>query len=180
MNTDESPGAPMTDSPRGRRSAADLVAGVRPPTPPPPTAETRPSDHVERARTDGESDAVRCGYDDCGAEVPVRAARCAFCHRPRWALEMGGRRRAIGERLVVGRDPEASPMASHLEGHPNVSRTHAEFTSDGDDLVVVDLGSTNGTTVNGDAVTPYLPASLHAGDRVRFGVDAEVVIVLGH
>ena len=49
---------------------------------------------------------------------------------------------------------------------PNVSRNHAEIRPQGDRFVVVDLGSTNGTKVNGVRVTNQL---LDDGDEVSFG-----------
>jgi pSer/pThr/pTyr-binding forkhead associated (FHA) protein len=49
---------------------------------------------------------------------------------------------------------------------PNVSRHHAEVRPAGDGFVVVDLGSTNGTRVNGAKVAEHL---LVDGDEVRFG-----------
>lgn len=47
-----------------------------------------------------------------------------------------------------------------------VSRRHAEIRREGDDVVLVDLGSTNGTTVNGRAVERV---RLTPGDTIRLG-----------
>jgi pSer/pThr/pTyr-binding forkhead associated (FHA) protein len=47
-----------------------------------------------------------------------------------------------------------------------VSRVHAEIRSEGDQWVIVDLDSTNGTRVNGAPVTS---APLRSGDRIRLG-----------
>jgi len=49
---------------------------------------------------------------------------------------------------------------------PSVSRTHAEIRSEGDQWVIVDLDSTNGTRVNG---APIRSAPLRSGDRIRLG-----------
>ena len=50
----------------------------------------------------------------------------------------------------------------------NVSRRHAELSRDGDsDWTVVDLGSTNGTEVNGRRITKR--TSLDDGDRIGIG-----------
>lgn len=60
-----------------------------------------------------------------------------------------GRRVSIGEDPVtMGRLPECDIVLSD----PNVSRRHAEVRRRGNDFVVVDLGSTNGTRVNGAGV----------------------------
>jgi FhaA, N-terminal domain/FHA domain len=48
----------------------------------------------------------------------------------------------------------------------NVSRQHAEIRPEGDGFVLTDLGSTNGTKVNGARVTRH---RLVDGDRITFG-----------
>jgi len=60
-----------------------------------------------------------------------------------------GRRVSIGEDPVsLGRLPECDIVLSD----PNVSRRHSEVRRRGNEFVVVDLGSTNGTKVNGAGV----------------------------
>jgi Protein of unknown function (DUF3662)/FHA domain len=46
------------------------------------------------------------------------------------------------------------------------SRRHAEIRRDGDEYVVVDLGSTNGTLVNDSPISEY---TLQDGDRITIG-----------
>lgn len=65
--------------------------------------------------------------------------------------------------LLVGRDPEAD-LQLQVSG---VSRKHARITvALGGDVEVADLGSKNGTFVNGRRVER---ASLRDGDELRFG-----------
>ncbi|MGZ4239988.1 MAG: FhaA domain-containing protein [Actinomycetota bacterium] len=52
---------------------------------------------------------------------------------------------------------------------PGVSRRHAEIRREGDEWVVIDLGSTNGTEVNGKRVNRH---RLTPGDRLVFGETA--------
>ena len=49
---------------------------------------------------------------------------------------------------------------------PGASRRHAEVRRKGDDFVIVDLGSTNGTLVNDD---PVSERTLEDGDRITIG-----------
>jgi hypothetical protein len=64
--------------------------------------------------------------------------------------------------VTVGRLPECDITVVD----PNVSRQHAQIRSRGDGFVVVDLGSTNGTRVNGVRVSER---ELHDGDELGFG-----------
>jgi hypothetical protein len=74
-----------------------------------------------------------------------------------------GRRVAVGsEALVIGRLPECGVVLPDS----NVSRRHAELRRKGDGVFVTDLGSTNGTRVNGTPVREQLLAS---GDEVSVG-----------
>jgi flagellar motor switch/type III secretory pathway protein FliN len=52
---------------------------------------------------------------------------------------------------------------------PAVSTEHAELQVDGDRMIVMDLRSTNGTTHNGEPLTPLTPAVLSPGDFVEIG-----------
>jgi pSer/pThr/pTyr-binding forkhead associated (FHA) protein len=51
----------------------------------------------------------------------------------------------------------------------SVSSHHAELTLRGTDYVLKDLGSTNGTRLNGQQVPPEEEHQLQAGDQIRFG-----------
>ncbi len=54
-----------------------------------------------------------------------------------------------------------------------VSRRHAELRREGSDVTLQDLGSTNGTYVNGERISAETP--LKSGDRVQFG-DVQFVV----
>jgi FHA domain/Domain of unknown function (DUF1707) len=65
--------------------------------------------------------------------------------------------------LRIGRDPGNGLRLSH----ETVSRVHAELSRQGGLWVLRDLGSTNGTTVNGRRVIGA--AVVRGGDQVSFG-----------
>jgi pSer/pThr/pTyr-binding forkhead associated (FHA) protein len=50
-----------------------------------------------------------------------------------------------------------------------VSRRHARILTRDGSLVIEDLGSINGTLVNGKRLVPYLPEPLHHGDQLQIG-----------
>ena len=74
----------------------------------------------------------------------------------------GARDVVLGDKLVIGR-VEGADLVLDDKG---ISRRHCEFERRGDGYVVRDLGSSNGTLVNGDKITER---PLIAGDRVRVG-----------
>lgn len=68
-----------------------------------------------------------------------------------------------GSALRIGRDPASGLRLSH----ETVSRVHAELSLQGGMWVLRDLGSTNGTTVNGRRVIGA--AVVREGDQIGFG-----------
>jgi hypothetical protein len=68
-----------------------------------------------------------------------------------------------GSRLTIGRD-EANDV---VVDDPYVSRHHAEIVQVGEGYQLRDLGSQNGTLLNGKRLTE--PASVYPGDRVTLG-----------
>jgi Protein of unknown function (DUF3662)/FHA domain len=76
----------------------------------------------------------------------------------------GGKRIPLGEAaVVIGRATDAGVQLTDT----SVSRRHAEVRPSGDGFVVVDLGSTNGTRVNGAGITSE--RRLADGDTITVG-----------
>lgn len=74
-----------------------------------------------------------------------------------------GDRFVLGDDIVtIGRAPECVIM---LED-PNVSRNHAEIRPSGEGFVLADVGSTNGSKINGIRVSERV---LNDGDELTFG-----------
>src|SRR6186997_1541713 len=55
----------------------------------------------------------------------------------------------------------------------NVSRAHAEIEARGNEFCLIDLNSSNGTTVNGSKVTSEI--YLKPGDRIVLGGSSEIL-----
>ncbi len=81
------------------------------------------------------------------------------------AGQLAGTEMPVGEQLVVGRDPGVANVV--LDQDPDISRRHASFWPAGVGLIVQDLGSTNGTLVNGHRLEQAV--TLGTGDRVQVG-----------
>ena len=87
---------------------------------------------------------------------------------PAASLTIGGRSHDLRKpSVVIGRSKESDIRVSD----PNISRRHAEIRQEGSTYWIVDLGSTNGISVNGRSVKR---AKLDDGDRITLG-STEVV-----
>lgn len=81
----------------------------------------------------------------------------------------------LAERIVVGRSDEDSQTRPELDLAPyggegrGVSRTHAVFIHRDHAVYIEDLGSTNGTRINGLALTPNQEYRVRDGDELEFG-----------
>ncbi len=69
------------------------------------------------------------------------------------------------ETLTIGRAPDNIFPIDDV----SVSSHHAQIAPAGRVFLLTDLGSTNGTTVNGTELQPQTEYTLKAGDRIRFG-----------
>jgi hypothetical protein len=110
---------------------------------------------------------VACGH----SFVPLRPAVLRIVEPVRAAWEM-----------PVARNPMMLGRASEAEGYrPDfdmtfydqgdyVSRRHARITRGKSGYFVTDLGSSNGTTVNGRPLTPHRACLLRNGDHIKVGL----------
>lgn len=73
-------------------------------------------------------------------------------------------RSAVGQPIVP--DVDLSPYKAYANG---VSRLHAVLKLIQDQIVIVDLGSSNGTYLNGNRLTPYIDTPLAHGDVINLG-----------
>jgi pSer/pThr/pTyr-binding forkhead associated (FHA) protein len=84
--------------------------------------------------------------------------------------------------MPIARNPMLLGRASEAEGYrPDfdmtfyddgdyVSRRHARITKGRAGYFVTDLGSSNGTTVNGQRLVPHRARMLRNGDRIKVGL----------
>jgi len=110
---------------------------------------------------------------DPGARVPeVRSYGVTLI-----ATATGKRFEAQGTRIRIGRGKECEVRPVE-EGEGIVSRVHAELTAGGSGgLSVRDVGSKNGTFLNGDRIQEATPVRL--GDRITLGPGGPVLVVEG-
>lgn len=81
----------------------------------------------------------------------------------------------LKDRTVFGRADTTSPRQPDVDLTPfgalekGVSRIHAAIERNEDVLTLVDMGSSNGTHLNGQRLAPDSPRVLRDGDEMRLG-----------
>ena len=105
-----------------------------------------------------EDDELRTGE----LEVDAALVEGESTHVGSLVLPDGRRVRLADEAATIGRLPDCTVSIAD----PQVSRRHAEIRPQGDGYVVYDLGSMNGTLVNGVAVQRH---ALQDGDEIAVG-----------
>ncbi len=138
------PGAPAVETP-----------ALEKPAPPPPVAET-PA--VGEAAPVAAEEAVQVEVAPLyatmiGVETPSSGLR---------KIDLRGR-----TELTIGRSPENDLQLSY----PTISRHHARIrrVGSGEEYVIEDLGSSNGTLVNDELIEPGELYPLHPGNTLRIG-----------
>jgi hypothetical protein len=152
----------LADLPRGRAAGAlaGLVAGVR--------GRTRRALGMLAAEKEALSAAIRdarpAGLAGPGTAGPDRAAGDG---RPGALIFPPGAARWY----TIGRERDCDLLVEDL----TVSRMHARLERAGDGWLLTDLGSTNGTRLNGWRIREPVP--VRPGDRVAFG--SAVFVICG-
>lgn len=102
--------------------------------------------------------------DQSASGDPVVAGAAAAVKNPRLVSTSGGVLLIPDGEAEIGRE---NPAPLVIPGEGSVSRRHAKVSKTGESVVLQDLGSTNGTFVNGVKVTSA--TTLRSGDTVQFG-----------
>lgn len=102
----------------------------------------------------------------------VRDGRMA--QAPRCALVFPWGRVPVVDRLSVGREAGFSPIGPHLDAFSTVSRRHAVVDTAQGRWTVLDLGSTNGTYLNGVRLGAGEATVIDNGDQIGFSRGLQV------
>lgn len=80
------------------------------------------------------------------------------------------------KRILIGRQDEMSPdiqpdfdLQAYNAAEQGVSRRHAVMQTNTNLVFITDVGSANGTFINGQRLTPDQPYTLKSGDELRLG-----------
>jgi len=118
---------------------------------------------MQRAMPDGSGDhpyRLSLRGDRAQGEVSDEGAVCSLA--PEWSHTV----LTAGQTVTIGRDSSSTLILNHA----TVSRHHADITStDGGQYCLRDLGSKNGTFVNGTRLEPHRDHTLQPRDQIRIG-----------
>lgn len=79
------------------------------------------------------------------------------------------------DEFTLGRSAEGQPILPDIDLAPfrayenGVSRLHASIRIEGKQILATDLGSVNGTRLNGQKIPPHKPCPLNHGDILTLG-----------
>ena len=133
-----------------------------------------PAGHVApvaaKGRSAGDSRVVVAIRGGAAAAVPAAAAApAAQC--PLALQALSGQVVSVDKpRVTMGRGKRADVVITGGDAFMQTSRMHAALTFDGRRLQIEDLGSVNGTCVNGERLPPHTPRELSAGACVVLGM----------
>lgn len=98
----------------------------------------------------------------------LRPGQIALILSGQWVVLEGQPQYVLG-REGLENDPPDVNLSAYGGREKGVSRKHALLRVDRRQLLLVDLGSSNGTWLNGAQVTANEPIRLESGDEVRLG-----------
>jgi hypothetical protein len=145
---------------------ADEPAGSAPPATPAETVEAAEATQPAEPATEG-----RCPEDTCGEPVPAGQNACPYCGASLagWTLQLDSGATQVRTTLRVGRDPSWSPLAVDLTPFTDISRQHLVLRVVDDRVRIEDVGSTNGTFVDGVRIRPGEPQEVDRTATVQLG-----------
>lgn len=149
----------QADEPLPPKPKSSPRGGLQPPTLLPHTADDYYAglrEHTTLLSANSDATVLLKPGDGCRERVAVQA------YIQTDASPYAGRRISLDKpNFIIGRSGELSDLRFNREG---VSRQHAEICSEQKGYSVRDLGSTNGTLLNGEEMAPYQAYPLSDGD----------------
>jgi hypothetical protein len=107
------------------------------------------------------------GPRERGGSLKLKPAKLLVLHKEptKGRLDRFDDGTGLGTWISVGRQSDSEVMVNDF----SVSKVHARVRSNPEGFEIEDLGSNNGTTLNGVQLSAGVVAPLRSGDRIRFG-----------
>jgi len=149
----------------------------RGPAPAPVRAPAVPEAQVTRAR--GDMTEVVGGTLDAGVTF-IKPGREKPAPQARLVIAARGEQKEILSREAVITLGRAEDKSTVFIDDPLASRAHVRIRRDGAQFSIEDLGSKNGTQLNGEPIAPEIRRPLKSNDRIAIGDTVVTFIVDSH
>lgn len=126
------------------------------------------SDMLDQSKLGTEGETLKSGGNFQKPEANAELA--LFVIESKQTLQLAGRTEFTLGRVAEGQpilpDVDLSPFEAYSQG---VSRLHAALKVHHDRVAIMDLGSSNGTRVNGQKIVPHVDYPVNQGDIIALG-----------
>lgn len=116
--------------------------------------------HSTRVLTSSDAGTVLLSAQDRNESLSATSPR-AFIETTDPATGASQRIELVQQHFIIGRSPE---VAQYVASAPGTSRAHVEVARENGGYIIKDLGSKNGTVLNGEPMVPYKEYELQEGD----------------
>jgi len=126
------------------------------------------SDILDESKLGSKPEILKSGTN---TQQPEQNAELAlFVIDSKQTLQLAGRTEFTLGRIAEGQpilpDVDLSPFEAYAQG---VSRLHAALKVHNERVAIMDLGSSNGTRVNGQKIVPHVDYPINQGDIIALG-----------
>lgn len=91
---------------------------------------------------------------------------------------MSGKVCKIDKGIIIGRNSKSCSII-YPDDEGGISRNHCKIEKNGSKVVISDMGSSYGTFVNGEKLTPFTERELYSGDSFYLGNPENTYLVRG-
>ena len=130
------------------------------------------------AAQDSTIQCLACGLEQDPADRCIRCDSALTLPSYWFAIWPWGEETLIDEELLIGRDSSPEWLRRRLSqlGFDNVSRRHARITILGSGAFATDLGSSNGTLLNGVPLAAHTETPVTGDGELGFGASLRVTL----
>jgi hypothetical protein len=109
-------------------------------------------------------------HDDIFSKQAISSDLALYLIEAKQTLQLAGRSEFTLGRVAEGQpilpDVDLSPFDAYAQG---VSRLHAALKLNKNRVAIMDLGSSNGTRVNGQKIVPHVDYPINHNDQIALG-----------
>ncbi|PKO05586.1 MAG: hypothetical protein CVU41_10970 [Chloroflexi bacterium HGW-Chloroflexi-3] len=127
------------------------------------------TDNLNETIVDDSKDSISIN-DDIFSKQAISSDLALYLIEAKQTLQLSGRSEFTLGRVAEGQpilpDVDLSPFDAYAQG---VSRLHAALKLNKNRVAIMDLGSSNGTRVNGQKIVPHVDYPINHNDQIALG-----------